>query len=614
MIKNLYRLGKALQSEEQFSAYFTPWQDPFPKVDPDRAKVIYFNIQEGRVDSAYAIEPFKPALLKNYLYRKPKGARGAPLVPTDFFYPSGKEEDHAENVRKLVSRLDRAFPDGQALYFSSKGQKEDALKAIEKQLLAFRGSPDDRYLLTFRVNGKWLGEFDENIALFEAEAYSKYYEKSQAKEHLCALTYEQSPEVWGRIDTLGFTINDLTFSRGGFNSSDSYKMFPASPEAVKILEGARRFALSKLTRNFYSLSYFIVPHFIQDDDEAMLEAVDSLVRANKEDDNLQNASRSIFNNEQVIADIAEESGLAKQGIFYDIFFFQKKQAQFAIKLHLTDILPSRFSRIFRAKGKIEERYRRINRIVTKKETFEFFVTFSRIQRYFSNKINNEVIFQPFFYRILEAVFYGQPLDEASVVKSFIEEIRQSFKQRKEDKNQYQFRTKDAFALWHFFLELDLFNYKNRREMEEKAVPLTLDEFMEAHPEFFKKPYQKAAFFMGCLTELLLQAQRERLKNEPFLEKLSGLNLDDQGLRVLFPRLQEKMTQYKDYIYNYEYSSAKGEIQRLRAAVATILMEPCRESRAEISFAFTAGLVMQKEFTQYQIRLRQAEKTKAKSEG
>lgn len=151
-------------------------------------------------------------------------------------------------------------------------------------------------------------------------------------------------------------------------------------------------------------------------------------------------------------------------------------------------------------------------------------------------------------------------------------------------------------------------------MEEKAVPLTLDEFMEAHPEFFKKPYQKAAFFMGCLTELLLQAQRERLKNEPFLEKLSGLNLDDQGLRVLFPRLQEKMTQYKDYIYNYEYSSAKGEIQRLRAAVATILMEPCRESRAEISFAFTAGLVMQKEFTQYQIRLRQAEKTKAKSEG
>ena len=396
MIKNLYRLGKALQTDNKFSAYFTPWQNPFPKVDPDKAKVIYFNIRDGKVDGAYEIEPFKPALQKNYLYRKPQGARGAPLVPTDYFYPSGKEEDHLENVRKLISRLGRAFPDGESQYFFSQGQKEEALKHIEEQLATFRGNPDDRYLLTFRINGKWLGEFEENIALFEAEAYSKYYEKSHAKDRLCALTYEKSPEVWGRVDTLGFTINDLTFSRGGFNPTDSYKMFPASPDAVKILEGARRFALSKLTRNFYSMQYFIIPHFIQDDDEAMLEAIAGLVRGNQDDNSLQNQSRSIFNNEQVIADIIEEKGLAKQGVFYDIFFFQKKQAQFAIKLHLTDILPSRFSRIFEAKGKIESRYRRVNRITTKKETFEFFVTFSRIQRYFSNKANNEVVFHPFF--------------------------------------------------------------------------------------------------------------------------------------------------------------------------------------------------------------------------
>ncbi len=612
MIKNLYRLGKALQREEKYSIYFTPWQNPFPNLKLDKAKVIYFNIREGKVDSTYSIEPFKPALLKYYLYRKPKGARGAPLVPTDFFYPSGKEEGHSENVRKLMSRLERAFPGEESLFFYSKGQKEDALKAIEEQLLAFNGNQDDRYLLTFKVNGKWLGEFDKNIAIFEAEAYSKYYEKSQAKEHLCALTYEQAPEVWGRVDTLGFTINDLTFSRGGFNPSDSYKMFPASPEAVKILEGARRFARSKLTRSFYSLNYFIVPHFIQEDDEAMLEAVDGLVRVNGVNDSLQNASRSIFNNERVIADIAEERGLAKQGIFYDIFFFQKKQAQFAIKLHLTDILPSRFSRIFSAKGKIEARYKRINRIVTKKKTYEFFVTFSRIQRYFSNTVNNEVIFQPFFYRILESVFYGQPLDEGLVVKAFLEEIRQSFKQRHEDKNRYQFRTKDAFALWHFFLELDLFNYQNRHEMEEKAVPLTLDGFMEAHPEFFAEPYKKAAFFVGCLTELLLQAQRKKLGSEPFLEKLSGLNLDDHDLRKLFPSLQEKMNQYSEILY--KYADTRDYIQKLRAEVVPMLMEPSNVSRADISFAFAAGLVMQKEFTQYQIRLRQAENAKAESEG
>jgi len=266
MIKNLYRLGKSIQQEEKHAVYFSPWQNPFPNVDRDKAKVLYFNIENGKVKGSYEIEPFKPALLKQYLYRKPKGARGAPLVPTDYFYPSNKEKDHAESIRKLMSRLERAFANADKLYFHSKGQQEAFLQKIEQELLTFQGNFDDRYLITFKIDGKWLGDFPQNIALFEAEAYSKYYEKSSTKDYVCAITYEESPEVWGRVDTLGFTVNDLTFSRSGFNPRESYKMFPASPESVKTLEGARRFALSKLTRSFYSLNYFIIPHFIQEDD------------------------------------------------------------------------------------------------------------------------------------------------------------------------------------------------------------------------------------------------------------------------------------------------------------------------------------------------------------
>lgn len=611
MIKNLYRLGKAIRSEEKYEDYFSPWQHPFPKVDMEKAKVIYFDIEDGEIKNRYSIEPFKPAMLKHYLYRKPKGARGAQLVPTDYFYPSGKEKDHAENIRKLMSRLDRAFSNGEDLYFPSKSRKKEALNYIEQELLSFEGSPEDRYLLTFKVDGRWLGEFPQNIELFEAEAYSKYYEKSNTKDYVCAITYEESPEVWGRVDTLGFTVNDLTFSRSGFNPKESYKMFSASPESVKTLEGARRFALSKLTRSFYSLNYFIIPHFIQEDDEAMLEAVGGLVRASQENSGIGDYSRSILNNERVIADIAEEKELAQQGIFYDILFFQKKQAQFAIKLHLTDILPSRFSQIFHAKKKIEKRYGRINRIKTKKETLEFFVTFSRIQRYFSTKANNEVIFHPFFFQILESVFYSRPLDEVTVLSAFIEEIRRSFKQRHEDRNGYLFRTKEAFALWHFFLELNLFNDQNKQIMEDNPVPRTLDAFVEAHPEFFADPYKKAAFYMGCLTELLLQAQRRKLGSEPFLERLSGLNLDDRDLKTLFPRLQEKMNQYGDVLYKYVIG--REYIQKLRAEIVPVLMEPSESNRVDISFAFSAGLVMQKEFTQQEIDAHREAKAKAGAE-
>ncbi|MBK8043750.1 MAG: hypothetical protein IPK21_14455 [Haliscomenobacter sp.] len=84
MIENLYRLGKALQSDEKLANYFSPWQNPFPSGDTDSLNVIFFPITNGIVQ-AYEIEAFKPQLLKQYLYRKPAGANGAPLVPTHSF-------------------------------------------------------------------------------------------------------------------------------------------------------------------------------------------------------------------------------------------------------------------------------------------------------------------------------------------------------------------------------------------------------------------------------------------------------------------------------------------------------------------------------------------------
>lgn len=596
MIKNLYRLGNALQTDEAYSEYFSPWQNPFPNTDAERAKILYFQIRQGVIQGGYEIEAFKPKMLKAYLYRKLAGANAAPLVPTDYFYPKKKEEDHQESVRKLVSRLERSFPKGKSLFFPSDEHQKAGLAVVKEALAAFQGDLENQYLLTFKVDGKWLGDFEEHIQLFESDAYSKYHDKSAAKDKLCSVTYQKAPEVWGRVDTLGFTVNDLTFSRGGFNGKESYKMFPAAPETVKVLEGARRFALEKLTRSFYSLRYFIVPHFVEEQDDLMRKAIQRLAEEVKKDATLEDLSKSIFNNERIIAYLAEDAELSRAGVFYDIFFFEINQAQFSIKLHLTDIMPSRFSRIFEAKQKIETRYRRLNRITMKDGSVEFFVTFKAIQRYFSTIVKKETVFHPFFFKILEAVFYGQPLNELAVLDAFMEQIRTDFKQRHESANRYAFRAKEAFALWHFFLELELFNHQITYPMEKKPVARTLDEFVEQHPAFFREPYKRAAFYMGCLVELLLNAQRRKLGSEPFLEQLQGLNLDEHDLQKLLPKLTEKMNQYHDEIEKYQYQY----VQRLKAEIVPVLMEPADANRVEISFAFTAGIVMQKEFTQYRI--------------
>lgn len=605
MIQNLYRLGKALENQEGFSDYFSPWQNPFPRGDKDKANVVYLNIQDGRLVGSYQIEPFKPQLLKNYLYRKPSGANGAPLVPTSPFYPDKNTEKHKDNLRKLMDRIRRSIPDEGGVIFKNKEQKDAALGEAESQLESFSGSPENRYLLTFKVDGKWLGEFEENKKLFYDEAYSKYFEKSSAKDQVCAVTYKQVPEVWGRIDTLGFTIDTLTFSRNGFSASDSYKMFPVSPEAALLLEGAIDFAKEKLTRNFYSLKYFIVPHFIEGREDLMRRAIDTITTNDNNAESLEDLSKSIFNNEKIIFNITKDEKLSKEGVFYDILFFQQNQAQFAIKLHLADILPSRFATIFSIKSLIEYRYKRLNRIESKKGVTEYFVNFSKIRNFFSSVVNKEVVFYPFFYKILEAVFYGQPLDEQSVVPAFMLKIQEDFKQRHESETRFIFTTKEAFALWHFFLGLNLFPYQNIEDMEEKPVARDLDGFIREHPAFFSSPYKKAAFFTGCLTQILVDAQYKKLKSQPFLEKLNGLSLDDKDLRVLFPKILEKINQYGDILF--EYKSTRDYIQRLEAAIVPVLIEETDLSRTEISFAFVSGLVMQREFTQYEIKQRKEAK-------
>lgn len=139
-------------------------------------------------------------------------------------------------------------------------------------------------------------------------------------------------------------------------------------------------------------------------------------------------------------------------------------------------------------------------------------------------------------------------------------------------------------------------------MDTSPVPRTLPEFEKTHSHFFDEPYKKAAFYMGCLVSLLTSAQWEKLKSEPFLERLNGLSFDDSDLRKLYPVLLDKIRQYED-IEKYQ----RTYVQDLKAAIVPILMEPTELGRTEISFAFTAGMVMQKEFTQYRINQSKAAK-------
>ena len=624
MIKSFYTIGNVLRKDEAYAEYFEPWSNPFPKVKDNEAKVIIASVEEGMLHEDLKEENFSKRKVNSYLYRKVQGANGTNLVPTFLFQTDRNLEKYSDNVRKLIKKVKKSVQNYNHSFINHK-----QIDAIEQKLIQYYQfiNFDKRYLVTFQIDKKYFGDFEDYKNLFREDAYSKYYKDSSAKDKLCAVTYKQSEEVWGRVDTLGFTVDAVTFSRNGFDTKDSYKMFPVSPDAVKVLEGAKRIILESdlnLTRNFYGLKYFILPHFINTNAEITDEIIRLFIKKSTTKQSFESEGKGIINNEIIINEIINDEVLSKDDIYYDIFFYQPNNAQFLIKLHLSDVLPSRFKEIFKVKERVEKKYELLNRVFIKAKTknaIDIIKTYSisfggyyekglppfyGIKDYFSQKVKTDTVFHPYFYKVLEAVFYGTKLNNETILKAFMEKIVLAFKNVKENPNDFTRHVKTSFTIYQFFNELKLFNFNIMGEnfvQSNQTVPLSLKEFIEQHKDFFTdiEPLRKGAFYLGCLTEKMLSVQRNYYKfskpyQEPFLKHLRNLSLDIKELRALYTKLNT-FQKYQSILQRYDYT----EITELQEEASKYLTASTNLSRTELSYAFTLGMAMQREFVKEAIR-------------
>lgn len=598
MIQALYKLGLALMTKpKKYGHYFAPWSDPFPNIlkSEDKHMVLFFDIKDNE-PSELQTDSFRTEWIDKYLYRKPKGARGAPLVPTGFFYPETNEEKHIDGVQKLMSRLNRSIPDGESRFFSSTAAKQAALEKIEKELLAYgaKAQPRYKYLLTFKINGKWLGHYEDLRQILEDSAYSKYYEKSSADGKTCSVSYAQDQTVWGRIDTVGFTVNDISFNRGGFNGKDSYKMFPVTGEVAKLLEGARRFAAANLQASFFHLRYWSIPRLVEGSPEDLLYIVEALINeAGK--NTLDGITTQFMSNGQFMASIARSRELSAAGNLFDFFFFEQNQAQFGLVLHLQDVSPTRIKQMGEIKKYLRNYYAEIATIKSKTGIYLPDVSFNLIKNYFGELKGTDWIFLPYFYRILEAVFYGQPLNQQQISAGFTKQIRQSFRQRKELGDRFRMDAKRALVTWQFFYYMGHFSpAKPTLPMhDEIGIPHELQEILDVHEHFFNGDSgKKGAFLLGWLTDSLLYSQEKYLGgNAPFEQKLNNLNMGIKELRALFPKLENKI---RDYLRMKKFKGNFKESTQIKAEASRLLMLPSDASRDELSFAFTAGMSIHKD--------------------
>lgn len=616
MLKSFYTIGKVLSQDEKYSEYFEPWANPFPKVKGDEAKVLFAEIKDTILLDELTDEVFSNQKINSYLYRKVQGANGTNLVPTLLLQMDSNIEKYADNVRKLIKKVKQSVANNGHKFISI-----EQIDTIEKKLIEHHKSMsnDKRYMFSMKIDENYFGDFEGYKELFREEAYSKYYKDSKSVNKVCSITYKPSPEVWGRVDTLGFTVDALSFSRNGFNVNDSYKMFPVSPEAVKILEGAKRIIIDSdlsLTRNFFGLKYFILPHFIVNNEVLINRTLQTFFQTAHDDISFEKEGDSIIYNETLLHRITEKYEL-QESVYYDIFFFQPNNAQFLIKLHLSDVLPSRFKEIFDAKKRIEERYRIINRIVIKAKNAKssdiiknYKVNFGGlyekgmppmygIKDYFSQKVRTDIIFHPYFYKILEAVFYGNKLNKETILQAFMETIVIAFKNSKENPNDFSRHVKTSFTIYQFFNELKLINFITMEEknIESSEIVLNIDDFISQHNDFFENSdLKKGAFYLGILTNILLEKQNTHLQNKPFMNQLNGLNLDVEQMKKIHLKLMDKLFQYNDKLKKSEHEL----LEKLNPLIGRNLIKKNDLSRTELSYSFSLGMVMQKEFFYHQL--------------
>lgn len=592
MIKTLYQFADLLKDEEDLKVYFSPAENPF-EGGKKKGKVLVGEI-EDRVFKGFSLEDFRETLIPHYLYRK-IAPNGTGVVPTLYVNQTAKDKNGKTGIEKTKDKL-----------ISCLKNNSDVLKVENPDLLVsdfenFQFDSNHAYIVTIKIYKKWIGEIDALKDRFYSAAYNKYFQQSSKgtslkDKQVCSITGREST-VYGFVNTLGFAVDAKSFMRNGFDVSDSYKMFPVSKEAIPILEGAKTILLNKISdflfrfydekskslKKFSNIKYALVPHFVFMPSESVAKVIAQkyLTKAAFKVDAGEKGSNGFMNGpESILQAIIDEGDLQNSNIYYDIIFFEQKQAQFIVHSEIADVLPSRISKVLQAKKKAEERYKSFTSYLNKDGNIvSQKITLFKLREYFSTGKT----LQPAYFKLVTNIFTGQGYDDDSKLVSLIVEIwKSSFKKNfHSQEKSFNYLVKHTLGNLYFLHLLGIF--KKQQIMNDEIQNQKFEDafsFIEAHSQnYFTKQYLKGTFLFGCLVNTLLKEQ----PGKAFMKELNGLNIDKDLIAKKFPKLINKLRQYEKNIPDMEIAASR------------YFAVNDKVTKDEISFAFTLGLVLQKDF-------------------
>lgn len=611
MIRAIMEIGNWVMKKESESDPIGNFiQNPNERGNIQKVLTISLKNQQGKyVYEGVGVEQFTETRVFQYLYRR-GSARGADITPTSKF-AGDMNKTFNNKIIKSIHNIEK-----NAGLIGLEDEEKEIIKNISAVLsdkkdtitesLISRSDeiPNNQGIILTLVlenngNKYYIGDINLFKKVLKQQVKEKYYKqygkKSVGNRQCCSVCRQKKAEVFGFVNTYNFyTVDKPGFVTGGFRQKDAWKNYPVCYECAVHLELGRKYLYENLSFSFYGFKYLLIPKFLNH--EMMEEAMEILEDAyeQKASEMLDTSFTQKYTNRLTDAE-SELFGLIKDYndyLSFDLLFYMEKQAAFNIILHVEDILPSRFKKLFQIKARLDEID--IFKSHIRKDDGRRLVIFNfGLLRDFLPFISKTRTYDKHFIELTEKIFALKPIEYRFIVQAIVSRIRSTFV-KGQSTIIYCLR---GYLLLNFLAELGILkkggmrmNIQPIEDIQEdfhsgdKSIPEKIERFFEAHTGFFDSASKKAVFLAGVLVQKLLNIQwRDKNGATPFRSKLKGLRLNEALVKSISKDAQEKLEQYKKNYYK--------ELESIISQYMVVSGSGWRLTNDEISFYFTTGMNM-----------------------
>lgn len=449
-------------------------------------------------------------------------------------------QDDIERLEKILKFLDSTpFC---SLFRSHQGE-------FGEQLQSFSSNERKGSLLTIRVDGKFPYEIPEI-----RERFFHGVQDPNNTEHnkgICFLCNKPGNSSLRLSDVAAFATLDKMGFIPFLSEKNAWKSFTVCNTCYLHLKQGRQVVDNELHTRIAGLDLWILPESPASKLKGVIERIIS--RGIKDGIELKDYAQK---EERVNKILAEEN------IFYDFIFVKKSQNAEKILLHVTEVSPTRLKQMADC----------IDTIRNQKLFFRGYppsiLTLSQIYgkpRKGQSKSYNH------FLALINSIYTSGKTDYDIFLMNLMEYVRVAFRDP-EQRSNFIPRIHTAGFAYAYLQQLGVI--PGGSHMDTVTDPLK--------QSILDTPWKKGVFYEGVLTGRILEVQRQKTDNPPFLKKLKGLKMDRSDFIGLLPELVNKFYQYRAYdeevakVHNYAASSFEKAFE-------------WKASIHEMNFIFSLGL-------------------------